>query len=363
MTALKTSNYYRHKALFGIDIGTDTIKIVQLSGSASSFIDSSKKPKVLAYGYTRFDNSSINQGVIANPEAIAKATNELLETKLSGKITTNRVAMAIPAYRTFSRSIKIPNMSESQIKEAVELEAEQYIPIGLDKLYLDYQVVRQTLSDELEIVMIAAPKNIIDSYAELADRLNLELIAIESTLSATGRLFSIDKHSKSAAVIIDFGALSSDISIFDKKVIVSGTVEGGGVNFTKLIQQILKINADEAELAKTRYGLNASKKQDDIKRALEPVLDKIIKEIKRMLRYYEEHYGSTKPIKQIVTFGGGANMPGLSEYLTENLRMAVRHGDPWQFVNSNKLGSPSTAERSMYTNALGLALIDHKENF
>jgi len=363
MTSTKVPNYYRAKPLFGLDIGTDTLKIVQLKNSSASTIGNGDKPRVLAYGYCRFDKNAISDGVIVKPEILADAARQLMASDLKGKLSTNRVAMAIPANRAFSRSIKIPNMGPRQVQEAVELEAEQYMPISLSELYLDYQIVRKTLSNELEIVLIAIPSKIVDSYMALAEALNLEAVVVESTLSSSGRLFSIDKHSRSAAVIIDFGALSSDISIFDKDIIVSGTVDGGGVSFTELIRKLLKISAEEAELAKTRYGLNASKKQGEIRQALEPILQKVIKETKRMIRYYEDHYGSTKPIKQIVTLGGGSNMPGLSDYLTENLRLAVRHGDPWQFIDYKKLGGPVEAEKSMYTNALGLALIDPREIF
>lgn len=353
--------YYRDKPLFGLDIGNDTLKVVQLSESSRSSLYKQNKPKVIGYGYNRFDRSAIKDGVIIKPESIAAAAKELLGKKINGKITTNRVAIAIPAYRTFSRSIKIPNLSNKEIKEAVELEAEQYIAVNIDDLYIDYEIIRHTLSDELEVLIVAVPKKIVDSYIRLAEMLDLEVLVVEPTLSSSGRIFSIDKHSRSAAVIIDFGALSSDISLYDKSVVVSGTVEGGGLNFTDLIRKILRISPEEAEIAKTRYGLSPSKKQDDIKRALSPMLEKILKEVKRMLRYYEERYGSNRPIKQIVTLGGGANMPGLSEYLTENLRMAVRHGDPWQFIECKKLKAPPSSEKSMYTNAIGLALIDPKE--
>lgn len=363
MTTTKVPNFYRAKPLFGLDIGTDTLKIVQLKDSSSPSIGKDNKPKIMAYGYCRFDKSAMDDGVIVKPDTLAASAKQLMANGMKGRLNTNRVAMAIPANRAFSRSIKIPNMSRQQVKEAVELEAEQYLPLGLNEIYLDYQIVRKTLSNELEIVLIAIPRKIVDSYMALAEALELEAVVVESTLSSSGRIFSIDKHSRSAAVIIDFGALSSDISIFDKDIIVSGTVEGGGVSFTELIRKLLKIPAEEAEIAKTRYGLNASKKQGEIKQALEPILQKVIKETKRMLRYYEDHYGSIKPIKQIVTLGGGSNMPGLSDYLTENLRLAVRHGDPWQFIDYKKLGAPPEAEKSMYTNALGLALISPERIF
>ncbi len=129
-------------------------------------------------------------------------------------------------------------------------------------------------------------------------------------------------------------------------MLVTGTVQGGGEIFTNNIKSTLHVSADAAGLIKTRYGLGVSKKQGEIKEALEPILQQIVKEIRRMLRYYEERYGSDRPVKQIITLGGGANMPGLSEYFTAALRMAVRHTDPWQYFEYKNIRPPEDGRPS-----------------
>jgi Tfp pilus assembly PilM family ATPase len=164
-----------------------------------------------------------------------------------------------------------------------------------------------------------------------------------------------------ATVIIDFGSLSSDISIVDRHTLVTGTVQGGGANFTNAIKEKLHVTTAEAGLIKTRYGLGVSKKQPEIKAALQPTLDDIIKEIRRMIRYYEERYGTDRPIGQVVTLGGGANLPGLSDYFTQALRMAVRRTDPWQFINFKGLQPPSDADKPMYATVAGLCLAPPRE--
>jgi Tfp pilus assembly PilM family ATPase len=116
-------------------------------------------------------------------------------------------------------------------------------------------------------------------------------------------------------------------------------------------------------LIKTRYGLGVSKQQAAIKETLEPTLAQIVKEIRRMIRYYEERYGSDRPIGQIITLGGGANMPGLSEYLTAALRLAVRHTDPWQYLAHKDLKLPVSADKPMYATVAGLSLCDPKGIF
>ena len=173
----------------------------------------------------------------------------------------------------------------------------------------------------------------------------------------------MDSNSDAPAVIIDFGAQSCDISIFDKHTLVTGTVQGGGVNFTDAIQEKLGVSHEEANLIKTRYGLGPSKRQAELKQAVDPTLEKIVKEIRRMLRYYQERYDDKHPISQLITMGGGANMPGLSDHLTQALRMAVRHVDPWQYLNYKGLEAPSDADKPMYATVTGLGMARAKKVF
>lgn len=362
MKNTKTTNFFHDKPLFGLDIGHGSLKVMQVE-TAEQTARKGHMPKLVGYGFTTFDKSALENGVISQPEVIAKAAHELFSKHLIGDITTRRVSLAIPAYRTFTRSVQLPKLSAKELREAVELEAEQYISLPLEELYLDYEVIKED-AESLNLFMVAVPQSIVNSYLNLAQILGLETVLIEPTLSSSGRLYTLDTRSDMASVIIDFGSLSSDISIFDKHVLVTGTVQGGGgFNFTQSIKDALGVTEAEAGVIKSRYGLGVSKKQAQIQKALEPTLQQIIKEIRRMMRYYEERYGTSRPIGQIITLGGGANMPGLSDYLTSSLRLAVRHNDPWQYVEYKGLQPPADADKPMYTTVAGLSLANPKEVF
>lgn len=359
----KIPNFFHDKPLFGLDIGHGSLKVMQLAEPPLKINSKGFKPKVIGYGFTTFDKAAQDNGVVVQPEIIAKAAHDLFKNGLIGDVTTQRVAIAIPAYRTFTRNLQLPQLQAHELQEAVELEAEQYISMPLEELYLDYNIVKQT-SEGTELFVVAVPKSIVDSYLDLAQIIGLEPVLIEPTLSSSGRLFSIGENSTDPAFIIDFGTLSCDISIYDKNTLATGTVvQGGGANFTNAIKSQLNVTLEEAGLIKTRYGLGVSKRQKEIQSALDPTLKLIVRELQRMLRYYEERYGEDRPIKQIITLGGGANMPGLSDYLTSDLRMAVRHFDPWQYFNYKGLQPPSAADRPMYAIASGLSLTHPKEVF
>jgi len=347
--------FYKDKPVFGFDLGHGSLKIMQVDRSA-------KMPKLLGYGTASFDSSAIDDGIIVKPEVIAEATKQMFDHHFNGILTTRRAALAIPAYRSFSRSMQLPKLDGKELQAAVELEAEQYIPVPIKDLYLDYAITNQT-ENETELFAVAVPRKVVNSYLELAEVMGMEPVLIETTMSAAGRLFSRDKNSNLTSVIIDFGSLTADIGIFDKNILVAGTVPAGGLVFTNLIEEKLKISQAEAGFVKTKYGLGVSKKQKEIIAALTPALQKIVTEIRRMSRYYEERYGSDKKIDQVVILGGGANMPGLGDFLTSALRIPVRSHDPWNHIDYKGMRAPSDADKLMYATVAGLSFLDPKGIF
>jgi type IV pilus assembly protein PilM len=349
-----TSNFYQEKPMFGLDIGYNSVKVMQIERHGN-------KRRVVGYGVIPFEPSAISdKGVIENHEVIAKAVHELFSQKLIGEINTRRVCMAIPAGRTFARNFKLPKLGNKDLADAVKMETEQYVPMPIDELYYDASKTAQN-DKEMELLTVATPKRIVNSYIELAQILGFEVSAIEITTAAEGRLFMQSERSDVPSVLIDLGSVASDITIYDQNLVVTGTVPGGGDSFTTAIAKKLNITHEEAHIVKTKYGLGLSKKQKEIMQALDPMLAEMLKEIKRMIRYYEERSGSEQQIAQVITMGGGANMPGLSEHMTNLLRLPVRMCDPWQHLSFEHISPPNNVEKSMYVTVAGLALITNSE--
>jgi type IV pilus assembly protein PilM len=361
MGSPNTPNILTHKPIFGLDVGHGSLKVMQVDHVPTADRETSV-PHISGYGFTTFDASALDNGVLVKPEVIAAALFSLFKDQLIGNVGTRRVVMAIPSYRSFSRSMQLPKLSRRELDDAVRLEVEQYIPVPLDDLYLDYTLTRSG-KDADDYLAIAVPKAIVDSYLTLGQMVGLEVMLVETTMAAASRLFAHYKYSDITSVIIDFGSLSADISVFNKTMLVTGTVQAGGLIFTNNIKDGLGVTLAEAGVIKTRYGLGVSKKQKEIAAALDPTLKQLTKEIRRMIRYHEEHYGTEKPIEQIIMLGGGANMPGLSEYLTNMLRLPVRVHDPWQYLDFAGLQAPNHADKLMYATVAGLSLVNPKEIF
>lgn len=347
--------FYQDRPIFGLDVGFSSVKVMQVENHA-------KGPRVIGYGTIRFNPEAIQDGIVVDPESIAKDVKSLFEEHLTGEITTRRVVLSIPAARTFTRTIKLPKLSSKDLDEAIRLETEQYVPLAIEDMYLDYSVINVE-EKEQEILVVAVAKDLVDSYVMLSNLLGLETVAVETTINGSCRLFAFTDVNRTPTVLIDLGSQSSDITVYDGGIVVTSTVPGGGDSFSEAIAKKLDVTLKEAHLIKTRYGLGVSKKQREITEALDPIMAQLTKEIKRMVRYYEERGGDGHKIDQVVTMGGGANMPGLADNLTNLLRLPVRICDPWQDIDFHKLQPPTASEKSMYVTAFGMSLVKPGEIF
>lgn len=347
--------FFEDKPLFGLDIGHGKVRVLQLAPGKS-------QPRIVGYGETTFDPAAIKDGVIVSHEIVAKAIQEMFKHHLVGDITTNRVAISVPIARAFTRSMEVPALSDKDLAEAVHNEAEQYIPAATSDLYIDY-ARGQNDGERSAVFIVGMPRQIVDSHVVLTRLLGLEAVAVQTSSGAGAELFARDPQSDIPSVLVDFGSDSADITVFDHGPLVSGTVACGGDQLTEAITKGLNVTPKEALLIKTKYGLNLSKKQAQIEAALEPMLGLLVKEIRRTIRYFEEHASGKQTISQIVIAGGGANMPGIAEYLTRTLRVAVRSFDPTFYTDFGRLQPFGITERMSYVTAVGLAMIDPKEIF
>ncbi|HEY4963066.1 MAG TPA: pilus assembly protein PilM, partial [Candidatus Saccharimonadales bacterium] len=274
--------------------------------------------------------------------------------------STNRVAVSLPASKAFTHALKLPKMKLKDIEEAVLTEAEQYIPANPEELYIDYTTLNED-ADNIEVLIVAFPRSIVDSYLILTRMLGLEAVLMDTTIGASARLFGLDKRSEAPAVLIDFGANSTDITIYNHGLVVTGTVPYGGDDITKTISSTLKISNQEALTMKSNLGLTVSDVQKQVTDSISPTLELIMKEIKRTIRYYEQRYPDQPALKQVIIMGGGANMPGLADFLTSSLRLAVRTIALENHIDFDHLHPFYKADRMSYVTASGLALTKPEE--
>ncbi len=346
---------YIDKPVFGFDIGRSSIKIMQINHGKNV-------STVVGYGNTNFDPNAVSKGAIVDFEIVAKATKDLYDKQFVGQLNSRRVAFSIPNEYSFSRVLTLPKMKTAEVYEAAVNEATRTIPVKLEDLYLSYEVGSELDDNMQEVQLVATPKEIVDSYMTLADMLGLEVAAIETNINAVSRIVTNSEGNSIITMIIDLGSTAADLSIYDSNTIrITGTADCGSENMTTLIAKSLGVSQSQAHTIKTRYGIEPSKKQSEILSAIKPELDKLVTEIKKMIRYFNDRASDESTLGQIIVLGGGANLPGLSTYLTDQLRIPTRLCDPWQKISFGGLQAPHQLETTLYTTAAGLSLISEED--
>ncbi len=365
MVGLKTKNpgaqrellLYKQKPVFGFDIGHGSMKVLQIEEHHGKCV-------VTGYGSAMFDSSALVDGEIVNLEHVAQVAKDLFATNLVGEVTTRSAALSLPVTHTFNRVMTLPKLEKKDLADAVRLEAEQYIPIPIDSLYIDHQIIYEH-ENELDVLVSAAPRKVIDSYVLLCRLLGLEISVLEPSILAVTRLVRHTELTDVPTLVVDLGSVTTDLIIYDTNVRVTGTINFGGNNITTAISDALGVSEKQANLIKTKYGLEKSKKQADIIDSLTPTLTRLVAEMRKMIRYYEDRGDNPDPskntVQQIIILGGGANLPGFSTYLTNSIRVATRLCSTWQNIGFDHLQPPHKVENTMYATASGLALIPPKD--
>ncbi len=348
-----SKNFYQDKAVIGLDISQTSIKVMTID---------TKRWTVAGYGSIDLDPTEVAQSVSGDGDYLTQNINKLLKEKFIGRTSTNHTILSVPTEKTYARTFNIPAKNEKNIKEAISLEIEQYIPVPIDQLYTDHQIIERS-KGSLTIQLCAVPKKVVDVYVDAATRAGLDVVMVEPGVNAIARLLTQTEDGSLPTVIVDISPATTDIAILDGSIRVSGSTAIGGNTFTLDIAKKLHVPLESAHQLKVQHGLSVSPRQAKITAALEPSLKQITQEIRKIVRYYNERLEIEKKLEQVIIVGAGSNVPGLGDYFTNALLMPARVASPWQILNFGKLEQPAKQFRSRYITVAGLASIDPKEIF
>lgn len=340
--------FYKDKPIVGLDISQTGIKVMSIDP---------KKWLVTGYGSVDLDPVKVQASLESDDPYLSENLRALLEKKIVGKLPSNHVTIGIPTAKTFARTFTIPPNAEKNIRDAVELEVDQYIPIPMSLLYVDHEIIKRTKT-ELTVMLCAVPKQLVDSCVATAESAGLEVTAIEPGISAVARVLEATEQGHLPTVIVDIGPANTDIAILDGTIRVTGGLGIGSNTFTLDIAKKLNISLENAHQIKVLNGLSAGPRQEKITVALKPSLQRIVNETRKVMRYYNERLSDDRKLEQVLIVGGGSNVPGIGDYFTNELIMPARVAIPWQKLDFGKLPQPSKQFRPRYITVGGLAAID-----
>lgn len=358
--------------IFGLDINDLSIKIIKLEKKRGGFVLSSSNKMKMEPGI-------MQEGIIKDEIALSKTIKYACATSKGKKIKTKYVAVSVPEEKSFLQVIKMPKMTEEELMLAVPFEAENYIPMPIGEVYLDFQVIpgpKDFDRDYLEVLIVATPKKIVDSYISCLKKSGLVPIIFETESEAIARALIKKENNSLLSIIIDFGANNTNLVVFaGNSVRFTSSVPVSSGMLTEAISKSLKISANEAEELKIEYGLedfNNIKKlgkrrqhreilAERARQIMVPILEDFAARIRKYLDFYIDHSpcdNSTElgKTEKIILCGGGADLKGLSEFMSKHLKIPTEVGNPLLSILEKKSNNAIKKDASSFTTAIGLAL-------
>jgi type IV pilus assembly protein PilM len=343
--------FYKDKPVIGLDISSTGIKVMAINA---------KRWLVLGYGSLELDPTKMKESLEGNSPYLAEKLQLLFKENVIGSLPSNHIIIGVPTNRSYSRTFTLPVSAEKKLKDAVEIEVDQYIPIPIGSLYVDYEIIERDKKN-LTVLMSAVVRRIVDNCLFATEAAGLRTVMVEPSISAVARVLKNTEDGHLPSVIIDISPASTDIAVLDGSIRVSSGLTIGGNTFTLDIANKLNISLENAHQLKVLNGLNAGARQAKIRQALDSSLKQILNETRKVIRYYNERLNDERKLEQVLIVGSGSNVPGMGDYFTDQLVMAARIASPWQQLNFNKLPEPAKQFRSRYITVAGLASVIPEE--
>lgn len=345
---------------FGLDLSDLSLKIAFLKKNRRGI-------KLESFGRKEIPQGIIKKGEIQKKEELIKVIKEGIEGAEGKNLKTEYVICSLPERHAFVQVIQLPKMKLAEANEAVKWEAEAHIPMSVEEVYLDWQIVKPVVDhlDHLDVLINAVPKALVNSYVEVLEGAGLNPVALEVESLATARSLIKGGVSRKPILIIDLGATRTSFIIFSGHAVrFTTSIPISNQQMISAIADNLKISKEEARKLKIKQGLSRGKKDSGIYNALLPSLNELVKEIRKYIDFHRERaapheHGSGGEISKIMLCGGGANLDGLSQFLSSRLKIPVARGNPWVNILKppvKELPELSYKESLAYTTALGLAL-------
>jgi type IV pilus assembly protein PilM len=315
----------RNKLAVGLDIGSSSVKIVQLKERKGGFT-------LQAFGSAPLPPEAIVDGALMNSSAIVQAIQELVARE---KVKTKEVAIGVRGHSVIIKKISLPRMTQEELDESIQWEAEQYIPFDVKDVNIDTQILtpEADAAGQMDVLLVAAKKDMINDYTSVCAEAGLTATVVDVDAFAVQNAYeaSYDLDSSETAVLINVGAAVTNINILARGTTTfTRDITMGGNAFTEEIQKQLNISYDEAEALKVGgQGETDAVVPQEVERVIAGVAEQLAGEIQRSLDFYSATAADTR-IGKVFLSGGTARIPALFKIIE------ARAGVPVEILNPFK---------------------------
>jgi type IV pilus assembly protein PilM len=310
---------------FALDIGTNSVRVVQLNGSDKNGWSLS------GYGYASVDSHLTHSDSEDSKHKLGEAIGTILGQ--SG-IKSRNVAINLPAGKTYTTVVDVPNQSANELRSTIRYQLDQYIPIAVDDAKVDYSVLGPSPKDAnmQEVLIASTNKTYTEERMEFIESLGLNVIAAEPDPIAMMRALNPVGLSD-ARLIVDFGEESADLVVtYGDAPRLVRSLPGGLHALVRITAQSFGIKDDQARQFILKFGLAQDKLEGMVLKALGSTLDNFAAELIKSIKFFQTKY-PTIQVGGIILSGFAGAIPFMSEYIEARTAVSTTQGNPWQRVN------------------------------
>ncbi|MCK6455491.1 MAG: type IV pilus assembly protein PilM [Phycisphaerae bacterium] len=325
--------------VWGIDVGQCALKAVKLQLTGEQY-------EILEIAVV--EHAQILSQPEADAPSLIKASLEALLARHD--VRKEPVVVAVPGQQTLTRFTKLPPVEQKKIPDIVNFEARQQIPFDMDEVVWDYEILSDKQSPDVEVGIFAIRKELIRTHLAHFLSLGIQPIAVQAAPLAAYNALRVDGQlGEETTLLLDIGALATDLIVVEGRSLWSRPVPIGGNHFTEALMQAFKLAFPKAESLKRTAA--SSKYARQIFQAMRPVFADLVSEIQRSIGFYTSTHRQSE-IKRVLGMGNAFGLPGLQKFLQQNLQLRID-----RFAGFQKVAPTPAVKSPEYTeNALSLSV-------
>lgn len=312
---------------FSLDIGTNSMRIVQLSGSSQHGWTLLKYAYVPVTPQLTQDSSDLGKKRLG--EAILGAVNQ-------AGIKTKNIALGMPASKTFTSIVETETLPEKELAKTFKYEIDKYVPMAMSDAKADYIILGPSPNDpaKTEVLVSSVAKDYAESTMEMIEKTGLNIIAMEPEPLALARALTVP-GAIDATMVVDFGEESTDIVItYKNQPRLVRTVPGGISVLIRAVANGLNVREDQARQFILKFGLDSNQVEGQVFKILNTHLDNYAAELAKSVRFFQTKYINGK-VGGIVLSSYASMIPLFPEYIEAKTNVPTMRGNPWQFVRTS----------------------------
>ncbi len=343
--------FKQKKDLVGIDIGSSSVKLVQLREAKGGY-------QLVTLGLAKLSAEAIVDNAIMDSQSIIDVVKNLVE---SLKVKTKNVATSVSGHSVIIRKIQLPIMTEEEMEASIQWEAEQYIPFEISEVNLDFQILGPDSNDasQMDVILVAAKKDFVGDYVSLFKEcgfnpqvMDIDCFSVQNVFEAN---YGIDDE---IVALIDMGASSMNVNILKSGMSVfTRDIQVGGSAYNEEIQKRFGLNNEDAEKVKLGGAIDEVS-SDDVTEVMNNATETLTQEVQRSIDFFSATSSDEKVQKAYIT-GGVSLVAMVRESLANRLGVPVEVLDPWRQVSfSEKEFDPEYLQSvgPVFSVAAGLAM-------